>query len=430
MAALGCWEPARPSIVLIVVDTLRADHLGTSGSAPEASPRIADLAASGTLYREAVAASPWTGPAVASIVSGRYPDHVGVRGLRQPLPASVVILPQILSDAGYATAAVVSNALAGPANGTDRGYDHFYFEHYRSQSAGAIPVGHPSFTADRVSDHAIDWIEDAPRPYFLFLHYTDPHEPYLPPPRWRDPLASSEAAIDETLLLGKRFTREPLAEAELSAVRARYRAEIAFVDHEIGRLLEVVGDDAVVALTGDHGEEFREHGGFLHGHSLYQELLHVPLILAGPGVPMGKTVTTPVSHVDILPTLIKRAGLRAPVDFDGRDLLEFVDAPAPSDATERVLFSILEGPTARCVAARRGNWKLSTCRQVPGNVLRDLSRDPDEDQRKPPGSAPIEAELVRAIAEHDRRVVTAPAASDPESARRLEEALRAIGYVE
>jgi arylsulfatase len=428
LAACGTSEP--PSIVLVVIDTVRADHLTPYGYERDTSPHIERLARSGTLFLQGVAASPWTGPSVASIVTGRYPDEVGIRGLRHRLPPSVPSLAQILRDAGYATAAVVSNALAGPAYGYHRGYDSFHFEHYKLQPEGsAAPPGQPYFTADRVTERALAWIASAPKPFFLYLHYTDPHEPYLPPPRWRDRFVREASGFDETLLNGKRFTRVPLDGDELAAVRAHYEAEIAFVDHEVGRLVDALGNDVIVVLTGDHGEEFRDHGAFLHGHTLYQELLRVPLLLAGPGIPRDRTSAVPASHVDILPTVLELARVPSPPSVNGRSLL---GAPGEDRAAgeERVLFSILEGGKTRCVAARRGEWKLSSCGAGHDAVLHDLSRDPGESRDRASERRAVAQELARAIDERNARVVPGTRPVDPTAARRMEAALRALGYVE
>jgi arylsulfatase len=388
LAACGTSEP--PSIVLVVIDTVRADHLTPYGYERDTSPHIERLARSGTLFLQGVAASPWTGPSVASIVTGRYPDEVGIRGLRHRLPPSVPSLAQILRDAGYATAAVVSNALAGPAYGYHRGYDSFHFEHYKLQPEGsAAPPGQPYFTADRVTERALAWIASAPKPFFLYLHYTDPHEPYLPPPRWRDRFVREASGFDETLLNGKRFTRVPLDGDELAAVRAHYEAEIAFVDHEVGRLVDALGNDVIVVLTGDHGEEFRDHGAFLHGHTLYQELLRVPLLLAGPGIPRDRTSAVPASHVDILPTVLELARVPSPPSVNGRSLLG-----------------------------------------APGEVLHDLSSDPGESRNRAPERRAVTLELARAIEERNARVVPGTRPVDPAAARRMEAALRALGYVE
>jgi arylsulfatase len=422
LAACGTSEP--PSIVLVVIDTLRADHLTPYGFERDTSPHIERLARSGTLFLQGVAASPWTGPSVASILTGRYPDEVGIRGLRHRLPPSVPTLAEILRDAGYATAAVVSNALAGPAYGYHRGYDFFHFEHYKLQPGETdAPRGQPYFTADRVTERALAWLASAPTPYFLYLHYTDPHEPYLPPPRWRGRFVSGASGFDEALLHGKRFTRVPLDRDELAAVRAHYEAEIAFVDHELGRLLDALGDDAAVVMTGDHGEEFRDHGAFLHGHTLYQELLRVPLLLAGPGIPRGRTSAMPASHVDILPTVLELARVPSPPGVNGRGLLGAL-------GEDRVLFSVLEVGNTRCVAARRGEWKLSSCGAGRGAVLRDLSRDPGESRDRAPERPAVAQELARAIEERNARLVPGTRTVDPVSARRMEAALRALGYVE
>ncbi|MEW6071706.1 MAG: sulfatase [Planctomycetota bacterium] len=434
VTALGCGgssgdEPRAP-VVLIVIDTLRADGLGCYGAGAEAAPAITRLGAEGAIFRQVLAASPWTGPSVASILTGKYPDEVGIHGLRDPLPIAAATLAERFQAAGFRTGAVVSNPLAGSAYGYDRGYEHFHLGRYKGEPGGS---GRPFFTADRVTDAALAWLAEIapdPAPFFLHVHYTDPHEPYLAPARWRDAALAGGAPLAEELLLDGAFTRAPLTASQLQTLERSYAAEVAFVDHEVGRLLAALPPDALVVFTSDHGEEFREHGGFLHGHSLFQELLHVPLIVRGPGVPAGVVVEAPVSQVDIAPTIVELARLgRRRADFAGTSLVPLLQrAAAPGEEDARPHFSVLENKGHRVYAVRQGRWKLHYEPDQRQSILYDLEADPGERRNLAREQGDLVSSLVELLRKREARILPADTPKDPELLRRLEEELRAIGY--
>jgi arylsulfatase A-like enzyme len=433
-ACRGSPPGEHPSIVLIVVDTLRADHLGCYGADPRATPALSALAARGVQFRTTLAASSWTGPSVCAIVTGRYPDHVGVHGLRDPLPASAVTFAQRLKAVGYRTGAVVSNPLAGPAYGYDRGYDSFHLERYRVKSKEGRAL--PAFTADQVTDRALEWLR-APAesgPFFLYVHYTDPHEPYLPPPPWKPRSFAGDGRIDRQFLLDVAFKGAPLLPSQLEAIRARYEGEVAFTDHEVGRLIEALPAGTLVAFTGDHGEELREHGGFLHGFTLFHEVVRVPLLIAGPGVPAGRVVEEGASQVDIVPTLLDLAGLdgsdaaEAP-GFDGRSLTPLFRTP-PAPVAPRPLFAMLEKGRRRWYVVQQGQWVLHYFARRKKPVLFDLEADPAEQHNVAAEHPEVVESLLHAYRERMRHAATPAAPVDPKLRKQLEEELRGIGYVE
>lgn len=424
-ACSGAGEgEARPPIVLITIDTLRADALT---GRPDAMPSVAGLAARGVVFEDAVAASPWTGPSMAAVLSGRYPGEIGIRGLRDALPASVETLPERLQDAGYRTGAVLSNGLLGPEYGHGEGYELFHCEPYRSQD----PDGtyRPAFTADRVTSRALETLarlEERGGPAFLHVHYTDPHEPYLPPERWRDLALGERPALGEDELLRQAFVGLRATPRLLRGVRAAYDGEVSFVDDEIGRLLEGLPADAVVLLTSDHGEEFQDHGSWLHGHTLYEELLHVPMILVAPDAPPGTRVRGPVSHVDVLPTLCELAGVPAQgPEVSGRSLLARVRDP---ELAPTPVIAALEGKDRDFLAARHGRWKLHWFPGTGQVSLYDVAADPGERADVASQRPRIVGSLRSVLEAYRARCVPAESASAEEEARRVE-ALRAIGYV-
>jgi arylsulfatase A-like enzyme len=367
-----------PHVFLILVDTLRADHLGTYGYRLPTSPNIDRFAADATVYERAFAQSPWTRPSCAALFTGRYPAETGVSTLWHRIPPELPILPQFLRAEGYRTGGVVSSVHVSAQFGFDKGFDHLdigrsYLHWTGTKRAlrrlGVIDAEHtyPRYDARELTDRAIAWLDDAharepERPLFLYLHYADPHSPYAPPPaddRWRE-FAGADARRIETP------PEEPdpgrsLAPAELGAMVARYDAEVAFLDRELGRLfqhLHVRGlyEEALIVLTSDHGEEFLDHGALGHGHSLYNELLHVPLILRSPasrGGQRGARRSDLAALIDVVPTIQSALGARWPAASSrGRVLL---DAP-PSPDAERLLYAENETPRLRSVFA--GSAKL------------------------------------------------------------------------
>ncbi len=441
LAALfpSCAPEARPSVVVIMIDTLRADHLGCYGFDRELSPRLTRLAGEGILFENAWAASPWTGPSVAAVVTGLYPDEVGIHGLFDPLPPEADTLAERLGREGYDTAAIISNAIVSEVYGHDQGYTFFHHQGYRKTKEAGEEDGdrkprYPFFTADKVTDRALSWLAGAgEEPFFLYVHYTDPHEPYLAPPEWIDRVLGDRDAVDAELLLDARFTREELTAGQLASIRGYYEAEIAFADHEVGRLLDALPEDTLIVITGDHGEEFREHGFFLHGHTLFEELIHIPLIFAGPGISRGIRVSEPVSHVDICPTLLDVAGGERDERLAGRSLVPFfsggfsdLDPPDPP----RTLFSVLECRDKHILSARRGPWKLLLLPEKKQRYLLNLEKDPGEKRTlNPRKHKDIVSDLSRAISARVRRVVPTSAAADGALEEMRKEQLRSIGYI-
>jgi choline-sulfatase len=419
-------DPRPPSVVVIVVDTLRADALESHGAAAGSAPALQALARRGTVFANALAAAPWTGPAVAALLTGRYPDEVGVRNLRDALPASVPTLAQRFQRAGYATAAVVSNALAGPTYGHGKGYDFVHAERYKEG-----PGEPPTFRADEVVDAALPWLEERlaepERPFFLYLHTCDPHEPYLPIEPFRARFAGDVEALDDAWVLSQSYVQERLERSKLEALRALYRGEVAAADAALARLLARLPEGTLVAVTSDHGEEFLEHDALLHGHTLFQELLHVPWTLVGPGVPVARELA-PVSQVDLAPTLLELAGVQFdPREFSGRSLAPLLRG-ADAAAGERALHAVLEDGQRRTLAVRRGRWKLIHGVSRGTTRLFDLERDPHERTDLSADHPELVRELLALVLERTDAIVPIEVDEDPELAAQREAELRAIGY--
>jgi arylsulfatase A-like enzyme/Flp pilus assembly protein TadD len=300
LAAPGCNRvsheaAARPSVVLVTIDTLRADHVGVYGAAFARTPTLDALAVQGARFETAIAATPITLPSHATLLTGAWPPRHGVRhnGIFE-LGPELPTLAERFREAGYATGAVVGAVVLRARYGLGRGFDH-YDDQVGTRRAGAS--GFLERSATDVTDAALAWLPTAgERPFFLWVHYYDPHLEHRAPASFAAQLPGRP-----------------------------YDAEVAYVDHELGRLLlglEAHGRlaDTIVAVTSDHGESLGEHGELNHGMTLYDATMRVPWIVAGPGVPAGRVVPGVVRGVDVAPTLLALAGAPALPGADGEDL--------------------------------------------------------------------------------------------------------------
>ncbi|MEO8198757.1 MAG: sulfatase, partial [Thermoanaerobaculia bacterium] len=349
--AAGCGgdeerhEAARqesPSVLLVTLDTTRADHLGAYGSANGATPHLDALAARGIVFERAYAIVPMTLPAHTAMFTGRLPAATGVRwNGDQRLadsPAELPTLAERFRAEGYATAAFVSAAVLDHAFGLDRGFEH-YDDAVGAGAAAPTNRWKAERPARQTVEHALDWLaaQPADRPVFLWVHLFEPHDPYLPPA----PFAA-------------RFADEP------------YSGEIAAADHALGSLFASSRfrpeARAIVSVIGDHGESLGEHGEATHGILLNEAVLHVPWILAAPDL-APRRIAVAVSQVDLAPTLLARAGL-APLaqlaDADGSDIFALDHAAGGGRA--RTLYA--ESLYARALygwaglySTRRGDYK-------------------------------------------------------------------------
>lgn len=383
--------PQQPNVVLVVADTLRADALGfAGGSSP--TPQIDALARDGVWFRHAYAQSSWTRPSIATILSGQYsPLHKAVRKF-DPLPEEVDTLAEILREAGYWTAAFVTNINVAPIFNFQQGFGEYYylppgFYFGASDSATRLSVYkllrllRERFLRSRlyyyhyyqdalvVTQQVTKWLaENPPTPFFLFVHYMDPHDPYFEIPY----NGRGIARVVET---------NPPAEKS-SDMRRLYSANVSYLDTHFGALVEEfrrrgLYDNTLFVFTADHGEEFHEHGGWWHGTTLYEEQIRIPLIVRLPGGrEKGQERTDLVQTLDIVPTILGQAGISRSQPLPGRDL--FSDAPPPETLYAH---ESLEGNELEAV--RWNNWKLILAnagnpRGLPAIALFDLSLDPQE----------------------------------------------------
>jgi arylsulfatase A-like enzyme len=400
--------------VFILLDAVRADRIGLGGGARVTMPFVEQLGARGLLFERAYAPSSWTPSSMASIFTGLWVHQHGVlsgfaatrsalkRGERVRLnriPETIETLPEVLKRAGYRTFGAADNMNMGPAMGLSRGFDEF-----SPKEAGGLRHG-------KTLAEWRDALASGSGPYFLYLHYMAAHAPYRRRAPWYDP-------------------NTPARRREVAA----YDSNLSFLDQEIRELFELLGLErgALVVITADHGEEFEEHGGVGHRHTLYEELVRVPLVLYAPGRVAPGRVRTPVSTIDILPTLRELLGLPASPADQGTSLLR--TARSGGDAS-RLVFPMRWdelGPQTSIKQAVVGErYKLILTLPEDSEELYDLSQDPGETRNLAREKRPLAQALRRELESLLARYRPAAREFGPEleiSKEKAEE-LRALGYV-
>jgi choline-sulfatase len=386
--------PRARNLLLITIDTLRADHVGAYGYARARTPALDALAAGGARFDRAYAAAPITLPSHATIFTGRYPQGHGARDNGLHVSATVPTLATVLHARGFRTAAFVAAFPLDHQFGLNRGFD-VYGDRLPRQPNGQPANERPA--ADVVSD-AIAWLHQqsatSNQQFLLWVHLFDPHAPYGDP-------GSQRPVLD------------------------RYDEEIATADREIGRLLQALGaarGETLVVAAGDHGEAFGEHGEYAHSIFVYDTTLRVPLMMNGPGIAPGTRIAAAVTLADLAPTLVRAVGATM-ADVDGIDLMPIVAGGA---APQRELYAesfapLLEFGWSPLRAVRSGSWKYVA---APKPELYDVERDPGE-ERNVVSSQQATATALAGRAERyspprlpDARVVDASGL----------ERLRALGY--
>jgi arylsulfatase A-like enzyme/Flp pilus assembly protein TadD len=386
-------------VVLFTLDTTRADHLGCYGAARAATPHLDALARSGVRFTHAFSPVPLTLPAHASLLSGRVPRRHGVRdNAGFTLDASVPLLTDRLSSAGYATAAFVSAAVLDRQGGLARGFAT-YDDGVRVGDRRAFD--YEERAASQTVDALLPKLELLKPPFFLWVHFYDPHFPYVPP----EPYAT-------------KFKDRP------------YDGEIAFMDAQLGRVLDALrrkGTTLYVAAAGDHGEGLGEHGEDGHGVFLYQATQHVPLVITGPGLPAGTTIDANVGLVDVAPTILDLLALPPLPDTDGRSLVPAMRGAHTPPATYEMetFYPSFSYGWAPLRALASGPYKYVA---APRPELYELPTDPRETRdliRSKPERA---SELAQTLARRTDGDAGGAPSDDPATDERRTQ-LTSLGYV-
>ncbi|HIA48328.1 MAG TPA: hypothetical protein EYN96_10275 [Candidatus Hydrogenedentes bacterium] len=406
-----------PNVVIISVDTLRVDHLGMYGHPQNTSPNLDALALESLVFDDMLTEIPLTGPSFCSMMSSLYPRVTGAtrNGLR--LPDDVETIAQIFQNANYETMCVTSNwTLKRKLSGLDRGFD-IYEDDFHEKRWGFIKSERDG---DEVTSIALSLLEnrDTSKPLFAWFHYSDPHAPYK---KKRSHTVSKKSDYPDD---------------KGAKIKVRYDSEIHFTDAQIKIVLDALPKgNTFILIVADHGESIKEHNYLGHGRRIYQTGLHVPLMIAGPGIEAGRT-DVPARGIDVAPTILGFAGLTVPEAMLGRDLLN--DLP-PMDRVRvmetyggavpnlKVTKALMAGKPPQRQTVIHNGWKL-----ILGGAkeeLYHLSEDPLETSDLIEAQADIADDLQQLITDWDEST-TRNMENDAELSDDDVEALKSLGYVE
>ena len=347
-----------PNVILITLDTTRADHLTPYGYKRDTTPFLAKLASEGVLFENAFAVSSWTLPSHSSIFTGKLPSVHGATYQHLWLDSSEDCLAEILKRKGYQTAAFVSGPFLLAAFNVTQG-----FEYYDDQLDPLSGIQRLMFVkvirrfyqkplwwvdgqrnAIEVNQQLFKWFDhnSKRKPFFAFINYFDPHDPYLPPAAYSKMYRTSPSRMNGRIegiysdrSTGERIAKDgkPLREDDYEALKALYDGEIRFMDDQLSKLFDYLRQNSLlsntlVVITSDHGESIGEHKILDHGHALYEEQIRVPLLMIGPNIPKGKRISGIIRNIDILPTLMEYLKLTSPSDIQGKSFLSnLADVP-------------------------------------------------------------------------------------------------------
>ena len=440
----GAGGATRPrNVILISIDTLRPDHLSCYGYERDTSPTLDALAAAGVRFEDVTAAAPWTLPSHASMLTGLYPSHHGVTHHERRLPDEIVTLAEEFREHGFQTFAVVNtHNVGGPEFQLGQGFGEEHFRYIIETEDDAKTLRLKTFNSgDIVVSTAKELLRerDEDRPFFLFLHFYDAHTDFTARQEYHERFVGPYAGRltgSTTQLVKVRDGEETLAEADVRWLREMYDAEIRQLDDLLGRFLvwlegEGLREGTLFVITSDHGEEFQEHGSVLHGRTYYQEILRIPLLVQGPGIPSGVIVRTPVHGVDVTPTILSLMEIPSSMARDGLDL-----SPTWSGGTlpERLLYSEadhnnkIDGEFVHDIRrmVRQGNAKLLFDAHTGGAELYDLDQDGRE-QSNLAGAEPERVAAMKAALERFRAGAVEGEAIPPPSEEERKR-LEALGY--
>ncbi len=427
------------NVIILTIDTLRADHLGSYGYFRNTSPNIDRFAEDGVLFTKAYAQASATSQSVSSFMTSKSPSKF--RRYNKKLGYERVTLAEILKENGYKTAGIVTNPWLKEEMGFAQGFDDYsYVPHYN--------YGFKS--SNEVNKRALDWLkENKDEKTFLWLHYLEPHAPYRSHEEYQYDPGYQGRFKDNFTNIDANTYKNPdlkLTDEEIYHINALYDGEINYIDNSIGNLLSELKrtglyDNTIIILTSDHGDEFREHGGTGHDHTLYNELINVPLIIKGPGVE-NITSDNQVRLMDVVPTILDILKVKADRSFDGVSLMPLFNRKNYN----LEVYSKMENHHASIIS--KDEWKVilkfREMKFVPDKdvewekietrkELYDLKEDPDEQNNLIDEYPEIANELEERLMELRMEVQDVEdepeKESDDEISKRTKEELRSLGYV-
>ena len=404
-----------PNIILITLDTTRADRMGFLGSQRGLTPNLDHLAEQSVVFTRAYAQVPLTTPSHAALLTGTYPQFNHLEDLGAPLDSKLPYLPDVLRKHGYHTAAFVGAYILDPwssaALGFERGFD-FYDTDYHTRRPGEDRYKSIERRAEDVANRALHWIATHPqRPFFVWMHFYDAHDPYDPPSPFKE-----------------KYTSFP------------YDGEVAYADSVVGSFLGVLNrhglyKDSVVAVAADHGEAFGEHGEERHGMFLYDETIHVPLLVKFPGAKFaGNRVETRVALADVAPSLLEAVGIAVPKEMQAKSFAPLIEASRSkagnASRVERAIYSETDYPKRAFGWSDLHSWRAGKYLYVesPKRELYDQGADPDAQKNVAASSTAIADILQGQLSDFRQKTSSAEtehAKLDPAQA----ESLRALGYL-
>ncbi len=404
-SGFGRTSSEQPNVLFILVDTLRQDHVQPYGDATP-TPGITRLSEEGTRYADAITVIPKTTQSVAAFQTGKYPVTNGVRILKDSLHPDQRTLAETLKDAGYSTAAFVHNGWVMRGRGFEQGFSQFwsFFELERAWGPARLTgwlTAIDTFTLKKIrnfdgntnaataTDTVIDWMRNAPQPFYGYVHYFDPHWPYRPPGEDGECVVNNIQKIKKWSR-GQMMFKNPLSKEENDRACELYREEITYNADQVGRLLDElddlgIADNTIIVFTADHGHSLGEHDyWYHHGEFLYDASMSIPLIIKAPGqLEGGSVVEDQVRSIDVMPTLLSLAGLD-PIESDGVDLTSTRAGPAFME-TDISYFKwnkrrYVKGVNGKLRGVRTPDWKLIyTPKKGKGKwELFNLKEDPEE----------------------------------------------------
>jgi arylsulfatase A-like enzyme len=446
----GCSEPQTGDpeaelVCIVIVDTLRRDALGSYGHENAGTPRMDALAAEGVRFDQAISSSGWTLPSVASLLTGTWPSlhkALGKVSLLTPITDDLPVAAEVYRDAGYRTLGFANAAYLSPLLGLDRGFEVFDHEHAYNWDIRR---------ADATVDAALAEVSAREgEKIFLLVHLFDAHLDYDPPDGYLASFVGDRRSpepplsMKECVGLQREDGQAPPSEEDLAYIRGLYQGEVSSIDLAIGRLVDGLvelerWDYTTLVLTSDHGEEFWDHGGFEHGHTLYDELVRVPLILRTPTTAASdlRVIERQVRTIDIMPTLFELSGVEEPTSFEGLSLLSDLGGTTPAYIPAAFSQGTLYG-------AEKMSWRTERYHLIVDQALQgadaielyDIVEDPLETRElsgeRPKVTAQLSKDLARFSRDLELRATTISTPElknmGPSTIKKYLESLDKLGY--
>ncbi len=385
-----------PNFLVIVIDTLRSDHMSCYGYNKNTTPNIDKLVRHGCIFTNCYSTSSWTLPACTSLMTGLYTQTHKTNKWDSSIPKWAPFLPRILAAHGYYCSGVSSNPFLSEKYGFASGFHKFDEETVIAAAKWSFPLAESKHkaivlasTGATATRTTMQLLNNRPhdKPFFIFIHYMDCHADYVPPPPFDTKFNPDYSGDITGHVQSQRFSTD-ISQRDLRHVKSLYDGEIAYTDFQVAQLLEHLNalnleNNTCVVLTADHGEEFLEHGNWGHGYNLFNECLRIPLIIRWPGkIKPGTTINIPVSIIDIMPTILDAAGLNTPQFCPGTNLITILEDDCKDTRRSLLAQTALGNPLTALITQ---NLKLIT--RTPDNthitdpaktMVFDLKKNPKE----------------------------------------------------